>query len=117
VGATILLVEDDPGLRTLVRGVLERECHTVLVAGDGDEALSLACAHDVDLLVSDLLLPTGSARSLVTELQRLGREPPVLYISGYAEPLAPLPGRKALFLGKPFALTDLTSSVAILLED
>jgi two-component system, cell cycle sensor histidine kinase and response regulator CckA len=119
VQRTILLVEDEIAVRTLVKVSLEREGYTVLCADDAEQALALADEHGdaIDLLVTDLLLPGGNAGTLVGELERSGLELPVLYISGYNEPLVALPGRRTRFLSKPFELSELLSTIAGLLAD
>ena len=113
------MVEDEIAVRTLVRAVLEREGCDVLCADDAEAALELVSEQGggIDLLVTDLLLPGGSAATLVGDLARMGVTMPVLYISGYNEPLSPLPGTRSLFLSKPFDLVSLWASVQALLAD
>jgi two-component system cell cycle sensor histidine kinase/response regulator CckA len=119
VPKTILVVEDEVAVATVVRVALEREGHVVLCAEDAEEAIAVAGAHaeGIDLLITDLLLPGGNARALVGDLERMGLTPPVLYISGYTQPASGLPGPRALFLAKPFALTELAWAVTMLLAD
>ena len=83
--ATILLVEDDPGTRAALRASLEADAHTVLEAGTGLEALSVAAAAAPDLILLDLRLPDAHGFDLA---QRLREEVhmaaiPILAITGY----------------------------------
>ena len=83
---TILLVEDDEGVRRLARTVLERGGYTVIEATDGEEALALAGQRraPVQLLLTDIVMPRMSGRELA---RRMAEESPgmkVLYASGYA---------------------------------
>jgi len=81
--ATVLLAEDEEGLRTVMTEVLTVAGYTVLAAANGEEALALAEAHDgpIDLLLTDLHMPRMGGRQLAL---RLGLRVPglrVLYIS------------------------------------
>jgi hypothetical protein len=82
---TILLVEDEPGLREMTQQVLERAGYTVLPAADSDEAVRIASIHPghVHLLLTDAVMPTTSGRELAARLHRLRRTTRVLYMSGY----------------------------------
>jgi CheY-like chemotaxis protein len=113
--ATVLVVEDEGSVRTLLREVLRREGYSVLVASDGRAALELADAHpgSIDLLVSDCALPQFSGAELARRLRARRPDLRVLFISGY--PSAEAAGAGPVdpgdpFLQKPFtpaALTDL----------
>jgi CheY-like chemotaxis protein len=116
----ILLVEDDPVVRHVVRLLLELEGDIVLEAKDGDEALSLANSLDgpLDLLLTDVMMP-GLSGAEVCEKVRLGRPGlPTLFISGfYPEAVFPeqrLPEASA-FLAKPFMPEELMEAVDALL--
>lgn len=113
---TILLVEDEPGIRALVRKILRRERYQVLEAGNGEEALMAASAHGkpIDLLLTDMMLPRMTGRDVAESLRRVYSNLKVVYISGYTDDESVRsgefpPGSK--FLQKPFTLTGLTSKV------
>jgi PAS domain S-box-containing protein len=103
---TILLAEDEEGLRALNRRILESHGYRVLAARDAEEASTLARGHAVvDMLVTDIVMPGASGRQLA---RRLLQERPglkVLYVSGYLDGSA---GAEAVlepganFLQKPF---------------
>jgi DNA-binding NtrC family response regulator len=115
---TILVVEDDPAVRQFVRVALELQGHAVVDAAEPEEALKIAAMTDrpIDLLVTDLWLHRSNVRALVDGLVELGLDLPVLYLSGDCDPPPNLPGRRTLFLGKPFELEQLEGAVAHLLE-
>lgn len=112
---TILLVEDEAGIRALVRKILRRENYNVLEAGSAEEALAIASAPGrIDLLVTDVTLPAASGRELAERIRETRQDLKVLYISGYTDDDAVRagaipPGSK--FLQKPFTLGALVSKV------
>jgi nitrogen-specific signal transduction histidine kinase/ActR/RegA family two-component response regulator len=118
---TILLVEDDEGLRELGRLILTASGYTVLTARDGNEALQL-CAGltgPLHLLVTDVVMPQLSGRQLADQLlaQRPGLK--VLFLSGYPRDVlqAHGVGESALpFLPKPFTPATLTRKVREVLD-
>ncbi len=111
--ATILLVEDEPGVRAFAARVLRRDGHRVLAVGDGEEALRIfeEGGERIDLLVSDIVMPGMDGHTLARLLgKRLGGVP-VIFMSGYAEDLAPDGPASAHFLMKPFTLAELADKV------
>lgn len=116
VRETILLVEDEAGIRALVRKILRRERYNVLEAGSAEEALSMATAAPgkIDLLLTDVTLPSASGRDLAEKIMETRHDLKVLYISGYTDDDAARsgaipPGSK--FLQKPFTLGALVGKV------
>jgi PAS domain S-box-containing protein len=89
VQATVLLAEDEDGLRLLTERILTRRGFTVLSAGTGPEAIALATHHvgDIDVLLTDVIMPHMSGHDLATHLHTLRPTLPVVYMSGYAQPL------------------------------
>ena len=83
---TILIAEDEPMLRKLLRRTLEKDGYDVLVAENGQEALDIAKEHeaDIDMLVSDIQMPGMTGIELATELNRLLPKLPVLLVSGFS---------------------------------
>jgi PAS domain S-box-containing protein len=113
---TILLVEDEPGIRSLVRKILRREKYNVFEASSAEEAFELAStmAGRIDLLVTDVLLPGVSGRALAEQIREARQDLKILYISGYTDDDAVRsgaipPGSK--FLQKPFTLGALIGKV------
>jgi CheY-like chemotaxis protein len=118
---TILVVEDDPNLRLVVARMLERFGYTVLVAGNGQEALEVfdALGGGVDLVLTDVVMPDLGGPELVERLSGRGVAVPVIYMSGYSDPsglrrvvMAP----RSQLLRKPFALESLLRVVRSVLE-
>ncbi len=112
---TILLVEDEEGLRALnARGLASRG-YTVLEAGNGVEAIEVLDKHgSVDLVVSDVVMPEMDGPTLLKELRRRDPEVKIIFVSGYAEEAFQknLPEEeKYEFLAKPFTLKQLVSKV------
>jgi two-component system cell cycle sensor histidine kinase/response regulator CckA len=82
---TILLVEDEESLRTLTRVMLEQNGYTVLEANGGKEAIELARRHGrhIDLLLTDMVMPGMSGRTVARTLAQVRPEMKVVYMSGY----------------------------------
>ena len=113
---TILLVEDDPVVRHVVRLLLELEGDSVLEAKDGEDALAVVNGYQgaLDLLLTDVMMP-GLSGAEVCDRVREGRPGlPTLFISGfYPEAVFPdhrLPEGSA-FLAKPFMPDELIDAV------
>jgi two-component system cell cycle sensor histidine kinase/response regulator CckA len=118
---TILLVEDEDMVRDLVRIALQAKGYTVLEAGDGGQALSLAGQQEgaIDLLVTDLVMPHMSGRELAEQLKALRRRMKVLFMSGYTDDTVIQQGLlipEAEFISKPFSPSTLTSRVREMLD-
>jgi two-component system, cell cycle sensor histidine kinase and response regulator CckA len=118
---TILVAEDEDGVRSLTKEVLEKYGYTVLEASNGEEALRIAERHEgpLDLLLSDVVMPRMGGPELAQEL--LARRPAVkvLYMSGYTD--HPMVRRGVVnagvaFLQKPFTPTVLVSRIREILE-
>ena len=117
VQRTILVVDDDQSVRTIVSMALELEGYAVLTAGDVEQGFAAGAAHDatIDLLVVDLTLEGGGASALVERLAASGRSLPVLFVSGYPDPSDLPAGEPCLFLAKPFTPEELAAAVEQLL--
>jgi two-component system cell cycle sensor histidine kinase/response regulator CckA len=118
---TLLLVDDDPAIRSLLTRVLKREGFTVFEAEDGIDALSVANSIPgaIDLLVTDVVMPRMDGVSLAVQLLADHSETKVLYISGFCDERAlktQAHDEYAEFLGKPFGTAELVSKVHQLLQ-
>ena len=108
----VLVVEDDPGLRMVIREFLNSQGYTVWEADSGPAALGLMgqSGYHPDALITDIMMPGMSGRELADDLTARYQQLKVLYISGYTHDGA-LQTRvlkeEEAFLQKPFALTEL----------
>jgi nitrogen-specific signal transduction histidine kinase len=105
--ATILVVDDEPGVRELVRIILEEHGYTVLEAGHGEEALQVCQRHagSIHLLLSDVVMPGLIGAPLVERVRALRPAVKVLFMSGYTDDVIGdrgMLGSDVLFLQKPF---------------
>ncbi|MGC1822879.1 MAG: response regulator, partial [Pseudolabrys sp.] len=112
---TILLVEDEEGLRALNARGLSSRGYTVLEAGNGVEAIEAFARHGrVDLVVSDVVMPEMDGPTLLKELRRRDPNVKIIFVSGYAEEAFSknLPSQEQYaFLAKPFTLKQLVAEV------
>jgi two-component system cell cycle sensor histidine kinase/response regulator CckA len=119
---TVLVVEDEPALRQLVRTLLDGGGYTVLVAEGVEAALALAERHRgaVHLLLTDVVMPGLSGPEVAAQLLAVRPEARVLYMSGYAGDLVGrrgvLPAGAALLV-KPFTEASLLRMVREVLAD
>lgn len=118
---TILLVEDDDSLRSLVRKTLQAEGYTILAAGSGAEALSLVkqLHGEVDLLLTDVVMPSMSGREVAEQLSALYPKAKILFMSGYTNDTVVRHGlltTEIEFLAKPFTPNTLITRVNTLLD-
>ncbi len=115
---TILVVEDQDGLRTLVCEILRRNGYTVLPAEDGREALLLAAKHSgrIDLMITDLVMPKMGGREVAQALPVSHPETKVLYMSGYVDDINELLARGHAFIDKPFTPEALLRKVREILD-
>jgi two-component system cell cycle sensor histidine kinase/response regulator CckA len=117
---TILLAEDDPAVRGIVRRMLESHGFAILEAARGDEALRLGesrPAGSLHVLVTDTVMPGPGGTELAARLRERHPELRTLIMSGYGEPAAgerPL-GPATEFIAKPFSAADLQAKLAALL--
>ena len=116
--ASILVVEDEPQLRGLLRLYLEREGYRVTDAGDGPTALAAFDAAPCDLVILDLMLPGMQGETVLESLRDAG-DVPVLITSAKrsdAERIAGLRAGADDYLAKPFNPHELTARVAAILR-
>jgi PAS domain S-box-containing protein len=118
---TILLAEDEEGVRRMTRTVLERSGYTVLEAATGPEAVRVAETHPqpIHLLLTDIIMPGLSGREVAERATRVKRGLRVLFMSGYTEDVLVHQGVESAamdFLHKPFTLDALTHKVREVLD-
>ena len=118
---TVLVVDDESGVRDLARAILENSGFTVLTACDGGDAIRIFRRHagEVVAIVLDLTMPAMTGEEAATELQRIRAGVPIILSSGYSE--QEVAGRfagKGLagFLQKPYEPAALTEALLRALE-
>jgi two-component system OmpR family response regulator len=115
----ILLVDDDPRLRELVRFTLARAGFTVREAADGRQALDAVAHGEPDLIVLDILMPELDGLSVCRELRQRGSRVPILFLSTRADAVDRITGLDSGaddYLSKPFAPAELVSRARAILR-
>ena len=118
----VLLVEDEPSVRSLTARFLRKQGYTVLEAGNGDEAMQIAHDHreeKIHLLLTDVVMPQMSGKEVVERLKTFYPEIKVLFISGYTETVINHHAEfqtGAPFLQKPFSWNGLAKKVREVLD-
>jgi CheY-like chemotaxis protein len=116
--ATILVVDDEPDIRMLVRFTLALDGHDVIEAGDGAEALTAVAELRPDLIILDVMMPQVSGWDTLTQLKADGdqtvREIPVVMLTALSAPMDRAKGGiegAVRYLAKPIDTDDLRASV------
>lgn len=118
---TILVVDDEPDIRTMVRDILEVKGYTVLEAGDGADALLVAGLYPepIHLVLADVLMPTLSGPAMAEDLKAVRRDTKVVFMSGYTSEVmgdyGALPSG-APFVSKPFRSEELVRKLREVLD-
>jgi two-component system, cell cycle sensor histidine kinase and response regulator CckA len=118
---TILIAEDEDRVRSLAVAVLMQQGYTVIEARDGQEALALAKGYDgeIQLLLTDVVMPKMSGKDLADEMRRIRPGLKVVLCSGYTGDTVMqqgVLGASAPFLQKPFTLRSLAVTVRAVLD-
>jgi len=115
----VLLAEDEETIRRLVGEVLTRSGYKVFTGSNGDEALKLLQEHadEIDLLVTDVVMPGMSGPDLARAASRLKPSLRILFTSGYtSEPDEAFDDPDVEFIGKPFSPQALVAKVQEVLD-
>ncbi|MFN2386400.1 MAG: ATP-binding protein [Thermoanaerobaculia bacterium] len=118
---TVLLVEDEQGLRVLARRILDTQGYAVLEASGGEEALRISRQHagSIDLLLTDAVMPGMGGSALAREISSERPATRVLYMSGYTDDAVVRHGHLdagSAFIQKPFASHALARKVREVLD-
>ncbi|HWR54746.1 MAG TPA: response regulator [Bryobacteraceae bacterium] len=115
----VLVVDDEPGVRTLVANLLRGRGYSVAEACGGEEALDVASreSNKIDLLLSDVSMPGVDGPTLAERLLATKRVAKVLFISGFSDaPVRRFRAEQVAFLAKPFRPEELFAAVRRLTE-
>jgi two-component system, cell cycle sensor histidine kinase and response regulator CckA len=116
-GETVLLVDDEPSIRTLGAHILEKSGYRVLLAEDGIDAVEMfrEIANQVALVILDLTMPRMSGADTFRRLREIKADVRVLFSSGYSAEHLDLADLGAAFIGKPYRPAELIEAVRTLL--
>jgi two-component system response regulator PhoP len=115
----ILIIEDEPGIRSQIRRQLESEGYQVDETGDGQEGLYLATEYPIDVAILDLGLPGLAGLDLLKRLRQQGRHLPVLILTARARWQERVEGLEAGaddYLVKPFQMEELSARIKALIR-
>lgn len=115
----VLIADDDPDIRMLVRLRLERSGYTVIAANDGLEALELAAGCEPDLAILDVSMPGLSGVEVTRALRERQATFPVILLTAHARESDVAAGEEAganAYVTKPFSPQELESRVRALTE-
>jgi two-component system, cell cycle sensor histidine kinase and response regulator CckA len=115
---TILLAEDDDGLRETVREMMQSLGYRVIAASDGNRAVDLFKENvsEIDLVVMDVVMPGQGGLQVHTELTKAKPGIDVIFTSGYAREAECLLEQGAIFLAKPYSLARLSQIMRSILD-
>ena len=112
--ASLLVVDDEPGMRNFLEKTLAPRAGRVMAAGSAEEAEALLAQHHIDLVVLDIAMPGRSGLDLLRDLRRRGHPCEVVLITAYADldtAIEALRAGAGDFLLKPFRVTQVLNAV------
>jgi two-component system cell cycle sensor histidine kinase/response regulator CckA len=118
-GETVLVVEDDDSVRELAVAILGMAGYRVLAVGSGADALALPPDEQIDLLLTDVIMPGLDGPALAVQLTAARPGLRVVFVSGYPSDMAMRPGatnERATFLQKPYSISQLSATVRAALD-
>ena len=113
-GEHLLIVEDDPEMRDLLRKVLEKEGYRVSVSGDGHQAVIALDRETFDLVVTDMLMPCDGGLELLETVHRTHPSLPVIIVTAFGDWRSysrALELGAAAFISKPLRMAELIAAV------
>lgn len=107
---TILVIDDDPSIRSLVDQVLHRYGYHLLLAEDGPQGLEIFQQTRVDIVLLDLSMPGMQGDEVLAKLKALSTQVKIILLTGFTEDEDELSGAHAI-INKPFSIDDLVLKV------
>ncbi len=116
---TVLVAEDDPGVRNLAAEGLGTAGIRVLTAPDGPGAIDVfsSSKEGIDLFVFDVVMPGLSGPEALAEIRRMGGDQPVIFTTGYAGDKLRDLSESFMIVDKPYSISNLISKIAELMEN
>jgi CheY-like chemotaxis protein len=114
-GKKILIADDQPGVRTAIRYLLEVDQHLVTEARDGREAFEFFRQTHFDLVITDYAMPEMPGNVLALEIKQLVPSQPIIMITAYTQDVLPGENPVDAMLSKPFSFEALRATIARLL--
>jgi CheY-like chemotaxis protein len=111
---TILVVDDEEVVRSVVRDMLESDSYSILDTADPQHALRLARERPIHLLLTDVVMPLMRGPELATRLLAVSPSTKVLLMSAY--PMSEVAASGRAFISKPFSVQGLNDRVRQILE-
>jgi two-component system cell cycle sensor histidine kinase/response regulator CckA len=113
---TILVVEDEVGLRRLAKQILSELGYTVLTAEDGEQAMEIykASKDQIDLMLVDVIMPRMGGREVYENLQKMDSKTPVIFMTGYSTEMFQsnfIEAKGAALIQKPYSVIALGQKV------
>jgi two-component system cell cycle sensor histidine kinase/response regulator CckA len=113
---TILVVEDELGLRRLAKQILSELGYTVLTAEDGEQAMDIykASKDQIDLMLVDVIMPKMGGREVYEQLQKMGSKTPIIFMTGYSTEMFQsnfIENKGAALIQKPYSVISLGQKV------
>jgi CheY-like chemotaxis protein len=120
-GETILVVDDEAGLREVARRILTRNGYEVLLAGSGADAIEIAQSHEgtIDVLLTDVVMPRMQGPEVAQRVKAIRPSIRTIFMSGHAKPVLEaedILGTDFIFIEKPFDQSDLLVKVFLALH-
>ena len=115
----ILLVEDDEGVRNFASLALKKFGYKVFKASTGSKALKLVKDNNINLLITDMIMPEMNGKELAAKIKKLIPGIKILYMSGYIDdPIirSSLTDKKINFIDKPFSVNKFAEKVRKILN-
>ena len=118
---TVLIVEDEDGVRLLAKDILELNGYAVMTAQNADEAIHIykECRCLIDIMVTDVVMPQMSGAELTKKIREINPAVKVLYMSGYTDSdivNQDIADTNAEFIQKPFTFNSILQKIQDLLN-
>ncbi len=119
--ATVLVVDDEYNIRSMMKEIMESSGLRVLTAGDGRAGLDIYQRHkkDIDLIIMDIIMPIMDGRTAFNEIRKINPKQKIFIISGYVEQkdLQDMLDKGAVgYLHKPFQVKEIVEKVQEILH-